>query len=92
MRKRSSTPDLNQTAHSIVAQATGQVPRVIPESEAEPRKNPAAVALGRLGGLKGGKARAEALSPRQRTAAAKKAAKARWGTESKRKGRGHGST
>lgn len=88
MPKRSST-DMNQTAHSIVAQATGQVPKVVPD---EPRKNPAAVALGRLGGLKGGKARAESLSPRQRTAAAKKAAKARWGTESKRKGRGHGST
>jgi hypothetical protein len=41
-------------------------------------KNPAAVALGRLGGLKGGKARAEKLSARKRTAIAKKAAQARW--------------
>jgi hypothetical protein len=41
-------------------------------------KNPAAVALGRLGGLKGGKARAKALSPRRRKIIAKKAAIARW--------------
>lgn len=42
-------------------------------------KNPAAVALGRLGGLKGGRARAEKLSPEQRREIAKNAAKARWG-------------
>lgn len=41
-------------------------------------KNPAAVMLGRLGGLKGGKARAEKLSPKKRKAIAKKAAKTRW--------------
>jgi hypothetical protein len=45
------------------------------------KKNPAAVSLGRLGGLKGGNARAESLSPRQRSAIARKAAKARWGTK-----------
>ena len=43
-----------------------------------PLKNPAAVALGRLGGLKGGKARAESLTPKQRKAIAKKAAESRW--------------
>jgi hypothetical protein len=42
-------------------------------------KNPAAVALGKLGGAKGGAARAAALSPRKRKAIAKKAARARWG-------------
>ena len=42
-------------------------------------KNPAAVALGKLGGAKGGAARAAALSPARRKAIAKKAAKARWG-------------
>jgi hypothetical protein len=42
-------------------------------------KNPAAVALGKLGGAKGGRARAEALSPAKRKAIAKKAARARWG-------------
>ena len=43
-----------------------------------PAKNPAAVALGRLGGLKGGKARAEKLSASKRKAIARKAAKTRW--------------
>ncbi len=58
---------------------------VVPDAEpakepAEPgkAKNPAAVALGRLGGLKGGKARAASLTPEQRKAIAKKAARARW--------------
>ena len=45
----------------------------------EPRKkNPAAVALGKLGASKGGKARAAALSPKERSAIARKAAKTRW--------------
>ena len=57
----------------VIAMSEGQ------ETPTQPEKNPAAVALGRLGGLKGGKARAKALSPRKRTAIAKKAAKARWG-------------
>lgn len=46
--------------------------------EAKPAKNPAAVALGKLGGSKGGKARAASLSPAKRKQIAKKAAKARW--------------
>jgi len=72
MPKRSSTDkDLNQVAASIVAQATGQ-----PIAKAE--KNPAAVALGRLGGLKGGKARAAKLSAKKRKEIAVKAAKIRW--------------
>lgn len=45
-----------------------------------PEKNPAAVALGRLGGLKGGRARAEKLSKTRRKEIAKKAAQARWST------------
>lgn len=45
-----------------------------------PQKNPAAVALGRLGGLKGGRARAEKLSPKKRSQIAKRAAQARWGS------------
>jgi hypothetical protein len=49
------------------------------ESPPQPEKNPAAVALGRMGGLKGGKARAAKLSPAKRKAIAKKAAKVRWG-------------
>jgi len=74
MPKRSSK-DINQTAFSIVQQSTGQ------EAPA-PEKNPAAVALGRLGGLKGGKARAASLNKSQRSAIAKKAAQSRWNKKS----------
>ena len=63
--------DLNRLAKAIVDEATGQAPPVR-------QKNPAAVELGRLGGLKGGKARAAKLSPEKRSEIAKKAAKARW--------------
>jgi hypothetical protein len=69
MPKRSSKPDLNETAFNIVQQSIGQ---------ASPLKNPAAVALGRLGGLKGGVARAKSLNKQKRVAIAKKAAKMRW--------------
>jgi hypothetical protein len=75
MPKRSSTPkDVNQLAANIVNLATGNP---ITE-EPLPEKNLAAVALGRLGGLKGGKARANKLSPKRRKEIAKKAAQARW--------------
>jgi hypothetical protein len=75
MQKRSrKKKDLNELAFSIVQQITGESPK---EDENE-GKNPAAVALGRLGGLKGGKARAKSLSPKVRSAMAKKAAQARW--------------
>jgi hypothetical protein len=71
----STTPkDRNQLAAFIVAQTTGQP---VPSSEME-GKNPFAVALGKLGASKGGKARAEALTKKERSAIAKKAAKARW--------------
>ena len=74
MQKRSRMPgDTNATAHLVVAMATGEAP-----AEPASDKNPAAVALGRLGGLKGGKARAKAMTKRARSEAAKKAAKARW--------------
>jgi hypothetical protein len=74
MPKRSSK-DLNETAFSIVQQSTGQAaPAIAPK----PVKNPAAVALGRLGGLKGGRARAESLSKEQRIQSARKAAQTRW--------------
>jgi len=81
MPKRSSKKhprDINALAASIVAQSTGQpIPNL-----SEPQKNPHAVALGSLGGKKGGKARFEKLTPEQRTEIAKKAAKARWGKHS----------
>ena len=66
--------DANELAYDIVQQATGQKPQEKPT-----KKNPAAVSLGRLGGLKGGKARAEKLTPEQRAEIAKKAAAKRWG-------------
>lgn len=66
-------PDANELAYNIVQQATGQAPK--PE---EKEKNPAAVSLGRLGGLKGGKARATKLTPEQRKEIARTAAEARW--------------
>jgi hypothetical protein len=76
MPKRSSKPpsDPIQAAHSILAQLIGEEPRRLPP---EP-KDPAAVALGRKGGLKGGKARMASLTPEQRKASAVKAAHARW--------------
>ena len=71
-RSRNRPKDANRLAKSIVDIATGSAPAPIDD------KDPAAVKLGRKGGLKGGKARAAKLSPAQRTASAKKAAKARW--------------
>lgn len=59
-------------------EAIGEAPKTPPVPPPDPEKNPAAVALGRLGGLKGGKARAEKLSKAQRIAVAKKAAAKRW--------------
>jgi len=68
--------DLNVIAFDIVQKATGQKPK---EQPPDPNKNPAAVTLGRLGGLKGGKARANKLTPEQRKEIARKAAQKRWG-------------
>ncbi len=65
--------DLSLLAKKIVDLATEGEPAEEPSD-----KNPHAVALGRLGGQKGGKARAEKLTPQQRKEIAKKAAKARW--------------
>lgn len=67
--------DLNQLAQRLVQEATGDAP---PDDPPAPEKDPAAVALGRRGGLKGGKARAEKLTPEQRSEAARRAAQARW--------------
>jgi hypothetical protein len=75
--KKPTTKDPQQIARSVLD-------AIVPDAEekpAEPEKNPAAVALGRLGGLKGGKARAEKLTPEQRAEIAKKAAAARWKKE-----------
>lgn len=85
MPKRSSKrskakPDANEVAHGITAYLSGDAPK--PEKPPERVKNPAAVALGKLGGAKGGPARAAKLSPKKRAEIAKKAAKARWGSGS----------
>ena len=75
MPNRSSMPtDPNQLAKSIGDRATGSAP----PTKAVKHKNPAAVELGRLGGLRGGKARASKLTPEERREIAKKAALARW--------------
>lgn len=79
MLKRSSKKrmDTNRLAKSIVDEATTE--EVLQEIADEGGKNPAAVTLGRLGGLKGGKARAKKLSAEQRRKIAQEAAKTRWG-------------
>jgi hypothetical protein len=83
-KKKKPESDINVTAFEILKAVTdepvdrshnGNTPA---KKKALPAKNPAAVALGRLGGMKGGKARAEALSAKRRIEIASKAAKARW--------------
>ena len=68
--------DPNQLAHQVFLESIGELPKT--EPPALKPKNPAAVALGRLGGLKGGAARAASLGPKKRSQIAAKAAKARW--------------
>lgn len=79
MPDRTSKPkrprDTNVLAKRIVDEATGDAP---PPADDQPKKNPAAVELGRLGGKKGGPARAKKLSAERRREIAKKAAGARW--------------
>lgn len=75
MSKKPKRPrDTNQLAKRITDIATGETD----QSPEESGKDPNAVALGRKGGLKGGKARAAKLSAKKRSEIAKKAAKARW--------------
>jgi hypothetical protein len=77
MLKRSSKQkDTQELAQSIIDQ-------VAPDAEPPKEKNPAAVALGRLGGLKGGPARAAKLSDKKRKEIAKKAATIRWNQQNK---------
>lgn len=75
--------DFNQRAASTVARVTGEEPEPEPEIAEVPDPTPeerhaAAVALGRLGGKKGGPARAKKLTAEQRSESARKAAQARW--------------
>lgn len=74
-RSRKKKPrDLNALAKAIVEESTGEEPEAVPG----PEKNPHAVALGKLGGQKGGPARAKKLSTKKRREIAQKAAAARW--------------
>jgi len=79
MPERSSKPkrprDPNELAKFIVDLSTGETT----DSNKDTTKNAAAVALGRLGGLKGGRARSESLTPEKRAEIARKAAAKRWG-------------
>jgi hypothetical protein len=72
MPKQSTPADFAQNALRIAELATGGT------LNQSTKRNPAAVALGRLGGLKGGKARKAALTKDERVEIAKKAAAARW--------------
>lgn len=77
MARKKRQPDPSEIARHVLD-------AIVPDAEGasaeepKPEKNPAAVALGRLGGKKGGPARAAKLTAKQRSAIAKKAAQARW--------------
>jgi hypothetical protein len=73
-RSRTGKPDVNQMAANLIDAISGD----LRAEEQDSNKNPNAVALGRLGGLKGGRARAEKLSAKKRKEIAHKAATARW--------------
>jgi hypothetical protein len=81
-RSKTRPRDPSQLAYQIMLESTGQAPKT---ESPDKDKNPHAVALGRLGGLKGGRARAAALTPKKRSEIAAKAAKSRWGTPTKRR-------
>ncbi len=81
MRKQTRPRDLNKLENTLLALTQEHVV----ESLAKKVKNPHAVELGRLGGLKGGKARARMLSRRKRKIIATKAANARWKNNKKYK-------
>jgi hypothetical protein len=79
-KRKPKTPDPAAFAFGVmqhVVEATGDKPDE-PGRPQDEGKDPAAVALGRKGGLKGGKARAAKMTKKQRSEAAKKAARARW--------------
>ncbi len=75
-KRTGARPDFAQTAFRIVQEATGQAEKT-PDPNAG--KDPAAVARGKKGGVKGGKARAAKLTKTEQSTIGKKAASARWG-------------
>ncbi len=78
MAKKKKRSDVNLIASQIVAEATQEIPKEPTQTPIIKEKNPAAVALGRLGGLKGGPARAKKLSKKRLKDIAQKAVMARW--------------
>ena len=85
MTNKKQSADVTVTAFEILQAVTGELPchasligKASDKKKATPKKTPAAVALSRLGGLKGGKARAKHLSAKRRTEIARTTAKARW--------------
>jgi hypothetical protein len=74
-RSRKRPRDVNELGRQIVDEAIGDAS---PSHSPDEGKDPAAVELGRRGGLKGGKARAAKLTPEERSEAARRAAQARW--------------
>lgn len=82
-KRRKKEHDFAITAFRVVQEATRQNEPEQPKTLSTEGKNPNAVALGRLGGLKGGKARASKMTPEHRREVAKKAAQARWGKNKK---------
>ena len=84
MPKRPRRPrDPFQLAHQVFQEAIGEAPKQDPDAG----KNPAAVALGKLGGAKGGRARAAKMTPEERRESARKAAVARWASQKLPQGR-----
>lgn len=81
-RRSSKERDFAINAFRVVEQAIGEHMDGTPLPDPNAGKNPAAVTLGKLGGAKGGRARAEKLSPAKRKQIAKKAAMKRWGKDS----------
>lgn len=79
MAKPKRSTDVNERAFQVVGEATGEIEPTDPDAG----KDPAAVALGRKGGQRGGRARAESMTPEQRSEAARKAASARWANRTK---------
>jgi hypothetical protein len=81
-KKKIRSNDINVLASQIVEEATKEPQQDPAQTKTLPKeKNPAAVALGRLGGLKGGKARADKLSKDRRKEIARKAAEVRWSSK-----------
>ena len=76
--KKTKDRDFVTVARRVVEHAIGEHLDGTPLEEAPDKRSPRAVQAGRLGGLKGGKARAKRLSSSQRSEVARKAAKARW--------------